>query len=749
MNIFKKIFLGATAVALMGSFSSCSDDVTLDGADAVYVDITPSSFSLKVGEKQRISARVTNQDGKVIETPITWSVDDETVARLVPVYKPLPEAPAPEPGTAEGDEEEGGDDNGENTGEETGEETGDVTTQAEGDVETEPVTPEEPGHVEEEPHGEFLYYMVEALPGSQDKSTYLRVTLENGMQAIAPIDIVRGDLNDGLVAITEYRRSFQRQSDDTVMFKLSYPGLVDDYKLNYEFILDPESVLDYTYTYKSPTSGEVSEVSTRPLREGDDEFRQTRYFVTNDTLAIIYTAPRLAGKAVCRVTLSHPDPAMASQSVSAEVPIYVCPSLSPGFEVDGKRPLSDPPNPSNIKQTLLFQTIDINSTFDVGLCIGVEGGWAEDICRAMACHDEGWFRWEVDGSSVVVEEDFIDTDYKGGFVPYLRVRSGAREGLSVITYYTPFWTCVCNLQVENYNVSHPVDEIIFTDINDNEINEVTFELGRLGDLNIKVMPEASFQFHIPTVTVADPSICEFREKGEGYTYSFNPIAEGTTVATATALDKTRSITIHVVDVCRSVTWQNYSSEAVSGSSFELTANVRLSSGVTNTKPLTWTCSNPEIVEWSVKDGDPNTIVVKAIGAGEVSFTAAYGDVVSEPATITIAAATDIEINPDETEWYVSIAEGNFYFFDVAGDDEFILPIDVEEGDFAAVAGHYTGSGAEATFTSSFSDCEYDFTITFDGGSYEGGDLLWHFTGTLTLPNGTKVIFNDIPLYCGD
>ncbi|MDE6783364.1 MAG: hypothetical protein K2J17_06555, partial [Paramuribaculum sp.] len=476
--------------------------------------------------------------------------------------------------------------------------------------------------------------------------------------------------------------------------------------------------------------------------------RQTRYFVSNATLGIIYTAPRLAGKAVCRVTLSHPDPSLAGQSVSAEVPIYVCPSLSPGFEVDGKRPLAGEPNPSNIKQTMLFQTIDINSTFDLGLCIGVEGGWAEDICRAMACHDEGWFRWEVDGSSVVVEEDYIDTNYKGGFVPYLRVRSGAREGLSVITYYTPFWTCVCNLQVENYNVSHPVDEIIFMDINENEIDEVTFELGRNGDVNIKVMPEASFEFHIPTVTVADPSICEFLGHGEGYSYSFRPVSEGTTVATATALDKTRNITIHVVDVCRSITWKSYSSEAVSGSSFELSAVVRLSSGMSNTKPLTWTCSNPDIVEWSVKADDPNTIVVKATGAGEVSFTAAYGDVVSEPATINIAAATDIEIS-DEAEWQVSIAEGVYFFFDANGDDSFTLPIDVEENDFDAVAGHFSGSDAEAEFTSSFSDCEYDLTITFDGGTYDDGDLLWHISGTLTLPNGTKVIFNNIPLTCGD
>ncbi|MDE6384378.1 MAG: hypothetical protein K2K79_08555, partial [Paramuribaculum sp.] len=651
--------------------------------------------------------------------------------------------PTPDPGTAEGGDEEGGEDTGDNTGDDNG----DVTTQAD-DVEAEPVSPEEPGDVEEEPHGEFLYYMVEALPGAQDKSTYLRVTLANGMQAIAQIDVVRGDLNDGLVAITEYRRSFQRQSDDTVMFKLSYPGLVDDYKLSYEFVLDPESVLDYTYTYKDPSSGDVSEVSTRPLRDGDDQFRQTRYFVSNDTLGIIYTAPRLAGKAVCRVTLSHPDPSLAGQSVSAEVPIYVCPSLSPGFEVDGKRPLAGEPNPSNIKQTMLFQTIDINSTFDLGLCIGVEGGWAEDICRAMACHDEGWFRWEVDGSSVVVEEDYIDTNYKGGFVPYLRVRSGAREGLSVITYYTPFWTCVCNLQVENYNVSHPVDEIIFMDINENEIDEVTFELGRNGDVNIKVMPEASFEFHIPTVTVADPSICEFLGHGEGYSYSFRPVSEGTTVATATALDKTRNITIHVVDVCRSITWKSYSSEAVSGSSFELSAVVRLSSGMSNTKPLTWTCSNPDIVEWSVKADDPNTIVVKATGAGEVSFTAAYGDVVSEPATINIAAATDIEIS-DEAEWQVSIAEGVYFFFDANGDDSFTLPIDVEENDFDAVAGHFSGSDAEAEFTSSFSDCEYDLTITFDGGTYDDGDLLWHISGTLTLPNGTKVIFNNIPLTCGD
>ena len=40
-------------------------------------------INLKLGDTVRISATVTNVSGKVIETPVSWSIEDQTVAALL------------------------------------------------------------------------------------------------------------------------------------------------------------------------------------------------------------------------------------------------------------------------------------------------------------------------------------------------------------------------------------------------------------------------------------------------------------------------------------------------------------------------------------------------------------------------------------------------------------------------------------------------------------------------------------------
>lgn len=70
-------FLGVTL------FSACEEEATLDGASEIYITIDPTNISLKIGDTVRISATVTNLSGKVIRTPIAWSVEDKSVARLL------------------------------------------------------------------------------------------------------------------------------------------------------------------------------------------------------------------------------------------------------------------------------------------------------------------------------------------------------------------------------------------------------------------------------------------------------------------------------------------------------------------------------------------------------------------------------------------------------------------------------------------------------------------------------------------
>lgn len=74
---FLAIFFGVTI------FSACEEEATLDGATEVYITINPTDISLSMGDTVKISATVTNLSGKVIKTPITWSIADKSVATLL------------------------------------------------------------------------------------------------------------------------------------------------------------------------------------------------------------------------------------------------------------------------------------------------------------------------------------------------------------------------------------------------------------------------------------------------------------------------------------------------------------------------------------------------------------------------------------------------------------------------------------------------------------------------------------------
>lgn len=77
MNLYKKLILPLAAIVGLGAFSSCSEDDTLEGADAVYLEITPSDITIKLGDTVAIGASVTNVSGRQIKTPIQWSIDRE------------------------------------------------------------------------------------------------------------------------------------------------------------------------------------------------------------------------------------------------------------------------------------------------------------------------------------------------------------------------------------------------------------------------------------------------------------------------------------------------------------------------------------------------------------------------------------------------------------------------------------------------------------------------------------------------
>ena len=50
MKLISKLFLGATTLAVAGAFTSCKEENTLGGADAVYLELANSGLTLLVGE---------------------------------------------------------------------------------------------------------------------------------------------------------------------------------------------------------------------------------------------------------------------------------------------------------------------------------------------------------------------------------------------------------------------------------------------------------------------------------------------------------------------------------------------------------------------------------------------------------------------------------------------------------------------------------------------------------------------------
>ena len=83
MKLYKSLLFLAT-VALSGAMTiGCSDDDTLSKAKEVYIDISPEEISLTVGDTINISATVSNTSGKIINTPVEWSLDDESVVVLL------------------------------------------------------------------------------------------------------------------------------------------------------------------------------------------------------------------------------------------------------------------------------------------------------------------------------------------------------------------------------------------------------------------------------------------------------------------------------------------------------------------------------------------------------------------------------------------------------------------------------------------------------------------------------------------
>lgn len=85
MKLYNKLFvLPAVAALIAATVAGCSEEKTLSGADAVYIELTPSgAINIHLEDTARITAQVTNVNGDVINTPIRWEVDDASAIEIV------------------------------------------------------------------------------------------------------------------------------------------------------------------------------------------------------------------------------------------------------------------------------------------------------------------------------------------------------------------------------------------------------------------------------------------------------------------------------------------------------------------------------------------------------------------------------------------------------------------------------------------------------------------------------------------
>lgn len=691
MKLYNKIMCGVAATLTLTAMQSCSDEkATLDGANTVYIELQPKEISMAVGDTVYLSATVSNESGDIIETPITWSVDNSDVARLEEIVE---KRAAKKGSRAEGEGE----------GEPT--EPGDKDPEA-------PATPEPVDSIE------IRRWAVIGQVGAQDKTTNVRATLENGQYAVAPVSIMSRDLSKAVSPITTFIRSYARQMNDTVWFSVTPFQLVDEAEIKFEMEVTERITEDLS---GSATAG---------------EFANPRLYIDRDNkrVGVVYTGPRLTGKGECRMWLTQGG----LDSEVATVPIHIYPLIWPGFEVNGHRPNYGPPTPSNIKVTLMNETMDVNQTFNVGVCLGVDAGSDLDIQNVMEAEKAGFMRWTIEGSGVVVEDSYWNTDYESGYVSYLRVRSGQRTGLSVIKYFMPDTVLTCNLSVDDYNKTYPVDRIKVVQ-NQEEVDHVNFQLGLPATIEVSVEPEASFDFHKPEIAVADPSILEVQPVGEnaGYTRTFTLHRAGNTTITITSLDKTVTIPVTVEDRIDNIAWDNANpKEMFVGTEAIIKATPRWASGKPVDGDVTWTVSD-ESIATVTPTGRNGEATVKALKEGSVDIVAEYEGTKSNVYTLVIKAADDVRAadyaERGETLSMGDGGDGTFYIVFGDNTDLFATIPFVEEGVFA---GTFTGDNAYVELNSvGFENCSYNITVV------DNGDGTCTITGTITMPNGARAIMN--------
>lgn len=748
MKFVNKLFIGAAILSVAGAFSSCKEDATLSGADAVYITMGQTDISMLVGDSIPLTAVVTNASGDQIPCEVSWSVDDQSVVAIVPQLKRVknPDYVAPEdPGSPD----EGEDEN--------------TASRAEGD-DSGDVTPSDPSNPEYlyEPTGVLC---IKALQGAQGKMTNIRATLENGMYALTTVTVGRNSLDGQTIsAQRKQMSSYFETFSDTCWFDVNPINVVDDYEMSYSF-----RFIEKITECDIPGEGEFIPSANTPIYVDRE----------NSRVGVVFQAPRLTGKASCKLTLTQRNAAgevELEQADSTEIILFPLITAGLEYQQNGQtvRPGPGIQTPSNIKPRLETVSLDLNSEHLVGVCIGlITSNSKVDIPNAIAAEKAGYFTWELDGSSVLAEEMFIDENYTSGYVSYLKVRSGIRTGFTRIKFTIP-GSCIdsdtepqeflCDITVMDFNTEYPVNRVVVSNMILNEDdpdpdyheyakNElIDAYIGTPLNLYVVTDPDASFSFHVPVVTCSDPSVLEVveRQVTDGTLRTFNPLKEGEVTLTMKSLDAETSVRVRVNDRIRRLAWGSPESwsapenpRLLVNNSVDASIDVFMASqenvpvGVYEGQPLQWISSDPAGLSIQVDPSDSRRATVTALAEGTYTVTAGIPGEYTIERVIEVQELRGIEISDAD------LPEGA-----TMSDYEGMTELDIRLAgttywiDFntnGTYEGFFTGSDGVITINESdvIEGCSYSFTLV------KTGDNVYTITGYIETPDGIRYTLNSV------
>lgn len=678
MKFYKSLLYFTAALTAAGAMTGCSEEATLDGADAVYLEIQPTDISLCLGDTVKINSLVTNVNGDVIPTEVALSIDDETVAKIV--------------GDTAVVAVNGG----------QGRSTRLRAALVNGKYAITNVTVNK-----NVPLGIFAV----ADETAQDTITVKKswgVPHETVYFTINPIELLKDySIEDGTIK-GELEGLEPCPSD-------IYDGPVTTMK-------------EVKYKYY--------------LKEGDDGYDPEEPKFIEKTYAIVavhFTSPKVAGTGKVKLTVGEGGSALSKTIDVIMQPAFQFASFygeTAGPDISSMPYLDGRPNLGTLTMYIANKcdkVIDINSSDEVRVAINIEGGSQENILEAVKCYE-----WRlVKGGALLVTRNDYEIAPSNGFDAVLGVRSGVQTGDVTFECVTPCRTTedpdndlvlTLNYSVVNIKKDYPIVAINVPDDN------ISLDMGATQLINMTVTPAASYAYQKVTAVAADPSIIEIMNF-EGYDLPIKALKPGTTTITFSAYNDTQLVTkvmtVTVLDPIGSIVIDANAGETAifEGANTTWSAKAYTVSGsLMSNVALTWKSSNETVA--TVVNG-----VITAHKAGNASITASNNGVESGSRGLVVREAPSAISNPSGFQGFYEM-DNDLVFLD-GNDGQLVIANGFADGQYEGtynLSGSYYVCGmndAQAPATGTV-------TITKGAGEYE---YVVTMNVSVNISSSTKVTFS--------